>query len=189
MPVRAIREQIASAIDVIVHESRFSDGSRKVTHVTEIVGLEGDQIAAASLDEGLAAVADGTLAPETLRLTLHEKPELGTAGTGVLLRLRGRELSVRRFATGSGYGPPREVELGEEDLRALAGRLAALSPARLPANLHAPGYLDLTLEVLGHRIAVQARRFAGMTAATHGDLQRDFDRLLESVRALGARGR
>ncbi len=44
LPVRAIREQIASAIDVIVHESRFSDGSRKVTHVTEIVGLEGDQI-------------------------------------------------------------------------------------------------------------------------------------------------
>ncbi len=44
LPVRAIREQIASAVDLIVHESRFSDGSRKVTHVTEIVGLEGDQI-------------------------------------------------------------------------------------------------------------------------------------------------
>ena len=44
LPVRAIREQIASAVDVIVHESRFSDGSRKVTHITEIVGLEGDQI-------------------------------------------------------------------------------------------------------------------------------------------------
>jgi pilus assembly protein CpaF len=44
LPVRAIREQIASAVDVIVHESRFSDGSRKVTHITEVVGLEGDQI-------------------------------------------------------------------------------------------------------------------------------------------------
>lgn len=44
LPVRAIREQIASAVDLIVHESRFSDGSRKVTHVTEVVGLEGDQI-------------------------------------------------------------------------------------------------------------------------------------------------
>jgi len=44
LPVRAIREQIAAAIDVIVHESRFSDGSRKVTTVTEVVGLEGDQI-------------------------------------------------------------------------------------------------------------------------------------------------
>ncbi len=44
LPVRAIREQIASAIDIIVHESRFSDGSRKVTNVTEIVGQEGEQI-------------------------------------------------------------------------------------------------------------------------------------------------
>ncbi|MBL7115503.1 MAG: Flp pilus assembly complex ATPase component TadA [Kiritimatiellae bacterium] len=44
LPVRAIREQVASAIDVIVHESRFSDGTRKVTRVTEIVGLEGDLI-------------------------------------------------------------------------------------------------------------------------------------------------
>ncbi len=44
LPVRAIREQIAAAIDLIVHEQRFSDGSRKVTKVTEIVGLESEQI-------------------------------------------------------------------------------------------------------------------------------------------------
>jgi pilus assembly protein CpaF len=44
LPVRAIREQIASAVDLIVHESRFSDGSRKVTSITEVVGLEGEQI-------------------------------------------------------------------------------------------------------------------------------------------------
>ncbi|NLB69267.1 MAG: CpaF family protein, partial [Lentisphaerae bacterium] len=44
LPSRAIREQIASAIDIIVHESRFSDGSRKVTCISEIVGLEGNQI-------------------------------------------------------------------------------------------------------------------------------------------------
>lgn len=44
LPVRAIREQIASAIDLVVHESRMSDGSRKVTQVTEVIGLEGDQV-------------------------------------------------------------------------------------------------------------------------------------------------
>ena len=44
LPVRAIREQIASAVDLIVHESRMSDGSRKVTQVTEVIGLEGDQV-------------------------------------------------------------------------------------------------------------------------------------------------
>ena len=44
MPVRAIREQIASAIDLIVHEERFRDGSRKVTHITDVQGMEGEII-------------------------------------------------------------------------------------------------------------------------------------------------
>jgi len=44
LPVKAIREQIASAIDLIIHAGRFKDGSRKVTHVTEVQGMEGDVI-------------------------------------------------------------------------------------------------------------------------------------------------
>jgi pilus assembly protein CpaF len=42
--IRAIREQIASAIQVIVHQARMKDGIRRITHVTEIVGMEGDVI-------------------------------------------------------------------------------------------------------------------------------------------------
>ena len=44
LPSKAIREQIASAVDIIIHESRLSDGSRKVVAVTEVTGLEGNQI-------------------------------------------------------------------------------------------------------------------------------------------------
>ena len=44
LPVRAIREQIASGINLVVHLSRMQDGSRRVTHVTEIVGTEQDVI-------------------------------------------------------------------------------------------------------------------------------------------------
>jgi pilus assembly protein CpaF len=44
LPVRVIREQIASAIDVIVQQSRLRDGSRKVTAITEVAGMEGDTI-------------------------------------------------------------------------------------------------------------------------------------------------
>ena len=44
LPSRAIREQIASAVDIIIHESRMSDGTRKVTAITEVTGLEGNQI-------------------------------------------------------------------------------------------------------------------------------------------------
>ena len=44
LPSRAIREQIASAVDVVVHEARLPDGSRKVTCISELTGLEGQQI-------------------------------------------------------------------------------------------------------------------------------------------------
>ncbi len=44
LPVRAIREQIASAVDLIVQQNRLRDGSRKITHITEVLGLEGDTI-------------------------------------------------------------------------------------------------------------------------------------------------
>jgi pilus assembly protein CpaF len=44
LPLRAIREQIASAIDLIVHLDRMADGSRKVVRVTEVQGMEGDVI-------------------------------------------------------------------------------------------------------------------------------------------------
>lgn len=44
LPVRAIREQISSALDVVVQQSRLRDGSRKLTHITEVLGMEGDVI-------------------------------------------------------------------------------------------------------------------------------------------------
>ena len=44
LPTRAIREQIASALNLIVHVDRFRDGSRRISHVTEVVGMEGDII-------------------------------------------------------------------------------------------------------------------------------------------------
>jgi pilus assembly protein CpaF len=44
LTVRAVREQVAAAIDVIVHQARLKDGTRRVTHVTEVVGMEGDVI-------------------------------------------------------------------------------------------------------------------------------------------------
>jgi pilus assembly protein CpaF len=44
LPERAIREQMASAIDVIVHQTRLKDGTRRITHITEVDGMESDVI-------------------------------------------------------------------------------------------------------------------------------------------------
>lgn len=44
LPIKAIREQISSAVDIIIQQSRLKDGSRKVTYITEVVGMEGEVI-------------------------------------------------------------------------------------------------------------------------------------------------
>ena len=44
LPVRAVRTQVSSAIDLILQQSRIRDGSRKITYITEVQGMEGDTI-------------------------------------------------------------------------------------------------------------------------------------------------
>jgi pilus assembly protein CpaF len=44
LPIKAIREQISSAIELVVHEDRMRDGSRKIVAITEVTGMEGDVI-------------------------------------------------------------------------------------------------------------------------------------------------
>ncbi len=51
LPVRAIREQVASAIDLIIHQERMRDGSRKIVKITEVQGMEGDMITLSDIFE------------------------------------------------------------------------------------------------------------------------------------------
>jgi pilus assembly protein CpaF len=44
LPIKAIRNQISSAIDIIIQQSRMQDGSRKITNITEVHGMENDVI-------------------------------------------------------------------------------------------------------------------------------------------------
>lgn len=44
LPIKAIREQISSAVDLVIHQERLRDGSRKIVSITEVVGMEGDVI-------------------------------------------------------------------------------------------------------------------------------------------------
>ncbi|HEY1922836.1 MAG TPA: CpaF family protein, partial [Tepidisphaeraceae bacterium] len=72
-PVRVIREQIGSAIHLLVHQSRMRDGSRKITHVTEIAGMEGDKVLMQELfrfkeiPTAAGATVQGSLQPMGLR--------------------------------------------------------------------------------------------------------------------------
>jgi len=79
LTVRAVREQVASAIQLIIHQARLKDGTRRFTHITEIVGMEGDIITLQDifLFDYKAGVDDhgrflGSLKPTGLRPTFIE---------------------------------------------------------------------------------------------------------------------
>jgi len=79
LPVKAIREQISSAIDLIVQQSRMKDGSRKITHITEVSGMEGEVITLQDIfvyrEEGLdsAGHRTGKLVPTGLIPSFMDK--------------------------------------------------------------------------------------------------------------------
>lgn len=81
LPIRAIREQIAGAIDLIIHQSRQKDGSRKITSITEVQGMEGDIIVLQDIfvyqqgkldDQGNV---QGKLVPTGVRPKFHDSLE------------------------------------------------------------------------------------------------------------------
>ena len=81
LPVKAIREQIAGAIDLIIQQSRLKDGSRKITNITEVQGMEGDIIVLQDIftfeQHGLSENGKviGKLVPTGVRPKFYERLE------------------------------------------------------------------------------------------------------------------
>jgi pilus assembly protein CpaF len=78
LPLHAIREQIASAVDLIVHTARLKDGTRKITHITEVYGIEEDEILTQDIftfeQSGFKdGKIEGTLKPTGIRPTFMER--------------------------------------------------------------------------------------------------------------------
>ncbi|NOZ00074.1 MAG: CpaF family protein [Chloroflexi bacterium] len=84
LPLKVVRQQIASAVDLIVQQSRLRDGTRKVTAITEVAGMEGDIIVLSDIfkfeQTGLSESGEvlGTLKPTGIRPMFS--PLLETAG-------------------------------------------------------------------------------------------------------------
>ncbi len=82
LPAKAIREQIASAVDLIIHQSRLKDGTRKITYITEVQGMEGDVITLQDIfvfdQQGMDETGKiiGKLKPTGIRPKFYEKFEL-----------------------------------------------------------------------------------------------------------------
>lgn len=84
LPLRVVREQAASAVDLIIQQSRFKDGSRKITSITEICGMEGDTVVMTDIFKFQQTGVDsngnvlGELKPTGIRPLFY--PRIETAG-------------------------------------------------------------------------------------------------------------
>jgi pilus assembly protein CpaF len=107
LPIRAIREQVASAVDLIVQLTRLRDGTRRVTHITEVDGMEGEKITlqdiflfdfAAGVDQSTGRHR-GKLEPTGVRPAFSDKLEdAGIAMTGDIFEAEGAKGLRERMA-------------------------------------------------------------------------------------------
>ena len=156
----------------------------RILEVAEEAGRDGP--GASSLSDGLEKIAHGELAPELLTLYVLRQSEAPGSTAGWKLALQGGQAILQRDPAPDGE-EPRTLRLGAAEIAGLAGQLAAVRLEELPVNLWAPEYTDIEIRVLGGKRSFQARRFAGMTPATHGEAQQRFDRLWEALAALHER--
>ncbi|MBT8225637.1 MAG: CpaF family protein [Dactylosporangium sp.] len=116
LPIRAIREQVASAVDLIIQVTRLKDGSRRITHITEVAGMEGEVVTMQDLftfDYG-AGLDDrgrfrGSLTPTGIRPTFAED-----------LKDHGVTISMDIFTPA--FGGPQGGPGGHDPWAASAGR-------------------------------------------------------------------
>ena len=109
LPLRAIREQIASAVDLIVHTARLKDGTRKVVNITEVYGIEDDEILTQDVfafeQTGMRdGKIEGTLKPTGIRPTFMGKFKASgdRAAAGRVRHPRRRPDAARRGPAGEG---------------------------------------------------------------------------------------
>jgi pilus assembly protein CpaF len=97
LPVRVVRQQIASAIDLIVQQERLSDGARKITRITEVQGMEGENIILSDIFL-FQAVAVST---DTGKVQGEMKPTGIRPGFSPRLQAAGFKLSGEMFGVGT----------------------------------------------------------------------------------------
>jgi enamine deaminase RidA (YjgF/YER057c/UK114 family) len=132
LPLRAIREQIASAVDLIVHTARLKDGTRKIINITEVYGIEDDEILTQDIFEfEQTGVKDG-------RIEGRLKP------TGI------RPTFMPKFKASGVELPPGEFGIPAED------PANPTPPGKSRWGAGAATVVDITAATVGHGRAVTA---------------------------------
>lgn len=143
-------------------------------------------VAADSLADGLKKIAAGKLHPLTMSLLVQRIENEGRGPNGWILRIHGQQAEVQ-LRSRTGIGSPIRFELTAMQLDGLCKLLIDNDAGSLPVNLYAPDYTDFRVSILRRDKSLQARKFARLTPTTHGEKQKQFDRIFAGLDALHQR--
>ena len=197
-PVRGVPELLVGSVTLragdVTHASMQRGGgeqskelaalAKRILDACEDTALEG--VMADSLADGLGKLAAGKLHPLTMSLLMQRIENEGRGPNGWILRVNGRQAEVQ-VRSAAGISSPIRLELTDMQLDGLVTLLADQSAAELPINLYAADYTDFRVSVLQTEKSIQARKFARLTPATHGEKQKQFDRIFAALDALQQR--
>lgn len=138
-------------------------------------------IGADDLQDGLAKVASGELAPETFSLRFVLLPPAGSDAVGTIVRVERGVLTRRPYAPGRTLGDEESEDLDTERLGAVVKALRKAQVPAMPANLYAPHPIELEVKVLDHDRSVLARPFRGLSPEEKGATQKRFDTLVKAL--------
>jgi hypothetical protein len=162
----------------------LADLARALLAVCEEAAKNG--VGAASLPDALQKIAKHELVPEVFSVVVQRIEKDGIGPDGWILRLHGRTAEVQ-VRSAKGISDPCRLELADKELADLCKLLIDNGVGGLPVNLYATDYTDFSVEILKHRKSLQARRFARLTPQTHGERQKEFDRIFAALEQLQAR--
>ena len=151
----------------------------------QVAPLAAHGVRAESLDDGLAKLRSGQLAPEALTLRLMHLPT-ETEKMGSIVDLSGTQLSRRNYRPGVQIGEPQLFVMSPTDMESLLAALMAAELTSLPAHPPAPDLYQLNVQVLQYRHSVRARPAAGKTEFSQ---QTASDRLIQLTGVLQNFGR
>ena len=161
----------------------------KILRICEGPARQG--VRAPSMSEALRLLAAGKLSPHVLEAAVQRRPDPKGSG-GCRSRAgrcdwQGSTPAKSAWRRESAPDPAQTLVLSAQEFHDLAVLLSDSDPSALPQSLFADAYTDFSIEILQYSRTVAGRRYLGMTAATHGDKQKAFDRIIGAFEALRRR--
>jgi len=151
----------------------------------QVEAFAGAGVTPNSLQDGLDKLADGQLAPQSLRLRFLDLPTRSYVQPGTVLRLRGGKASRQTYSPGRNVGQLTWEPLDQEQFSKLVSALQAAQLDNLPGNLWSEDQLELEVQVLAFRKTILARPFTRLDRAALEPEQQRFESLLPVLRELG----